>query len=802
MMGGGGWKSLFRLESLPFVALILLSFLSPLFFLSSVFIPIQFSKTVFLAVGAVTVCCLFIIATLKRGSVEVPISWQYLAVLSVPVVVVVSALLSSVPSMSLAGYGYEIDTAESIFFLFVVLGLTAILFQNGARVLYGQAAFYISTILVLAFHLIRLFAGPSVLSFGMFMTAISSITGSWYDFGIISGALVLLSCCALEMLPLSRKLKMVVGIAGILALVFLFVVYLSVVWVALAVVCIIFFVYSASVERVANDRKEFTESGEVIHIAKQVGHARKLSVLALIVAGVACISLLPLGKTLSGTISNSYIGISYIEGRPSWSTSLDISKAVIKDHPVFGAGPARFSSQWQLFKPTEVNMSPFWATDFTAGIGFVPTFLATTGIVGFLAWLAFLAVFVYMGLVALSVREEHTATRYAIISSFLVSLYFWILLVCYIPGTAVIVSAFFFTGLFFATLHRKQLLRSKTILFSSYPRAAFAITLGLVLVLVAVAALGYLSAQKVVATYYLNKSAESLASGDIETSDMFAQRALMLDQKDAYYRIISNISISRLGAIVSRANGQTFSDELLGEFRRVLTTAIEASNKAIEVNREDYVNWVSLGKVYEAITPLKVEQAYESARAAYEEAIKRSPNNPQLTLRLARLEAARGDIEKAKEYVAQAISQKSDYSEAIFFRSQIEVAEGNIRGAINSMENITLISPTDAGAFFELGLLKYNNKDYAGAIVALERSISLLPEYANARYFLGLSYAMMNRRAEAITQFKTLSAQNPDNAELGLILTNLTEGRGPFTNAEPPIDDKPEKRKSLPLEDR
>ena len=42
---------------------------------------------------------------------------------------------------------------------------------------------------------------------------------------------------------------------------------------------------------------------------------------------------------------------------------------------------------------------------------------------------------------------------------------------------------------------------------------------------------------------------------------------------------------------------------------------------------------------------------------------------------------------------------------------------------------------------------------------------------------------------------------NPDNKEVEFILKNLKEGRAPFMNAEPPIDDKPEKRKTLPVKD-
>ena len=56
---------------------------------------------------------------------------------------------------------------------------------------------------------------------------------------------------------------------------------------------------------------------------------------------------------------------------------------------------------------------------------------------------------------------------------------------------------------------------------------------------------------------------------------------------------------------------------------------------------------MSLGRVYEAVVPLKIPGAYESARASYEQALTLNPRSPALFLTLARLEAAQGDNAKA-----------------------------------------------------------------------------------------------------------------------------------------------------------
>jgi tetratricopeptide (TPR) repeat protein len=163
---------------------------------------------------------------------------------------------------------------------------------------------------------------------------------------------------------------------------------------------------------------------------------------------------------------------------------------------------------------------------------------------------------------------------------------------------------------------------------------------------------------------------------------------------------------------------------------------------------------------------------------------------------------AKGDGAKAKDFISQSLQQKKNYTDAIFLLAQVQVAEGNLKDAITSVEAATLLSPTDSGAFFQLGLLRYNVNDIQGAASAFEQAIAINPSYANAKYFLGLSYNRLGRNKEAIAQFQDLKTTNPDNKEVDLILQNLTAGKSPFTNATPPIDNKPEKRSTPPVQEK
>ncbi len=213
------------------------------------------------------------------------------------------------------------------------------------------------------------------------------------------------------------------------------------------------------------------------------------------------------------------------------------------------------------------------------------------------------------------------------------------------------------------------------------------------------------------------------------------------------------------------------------------------------------MNWISLGRVYEAVSipQLNVQGAYESAGLAYQEALRRNPKNPAILMLFARLAVNHNDLKAAEAYALQAIQAKSNYLDAYFLLSQIEVATENIQGAINSVTAASVIDPTNPAIFFQLGLLKYNIKDYTGAIKDLEKAVTMTPDYANAKYFLGLSYEVTKQHDKAILQFQDLAKTNPDSKEVKVILENLLAGKPIFTNAE---EKQPEKAKTLPVKEK
>ncbi|MEK7120571.1 MAG: tetratricopeptide repeat protein, partial [Patescibacteria group bacterium] len=584
-----------------------------------------------------------------------------------------------------------------------------------------------------------------------------------------------------EFLKLDKLFKIFLYGAMALSLFFLILINLPAVWVVIGVVSLMILIYGLS--------ERYTSVVSV-----------KAKFSSLSVAGIIISILFLIGGTsIQDYISNS-LGIGNIESRPSWQSTIMVAKEGIQKNPIFGAGPNRFSSEWFLNKPIDVNATPFWDADFSFGVGFVPTSAITVGVLGFVAWLLFLLGIAYEGFKIVIGGKTDNFWRFLTLSSFSATLYLWILLVVYPPNIVIISLTFIFTGILLSSGMATDTIKEQVLDFSKNAKVSFLSVLSLVVLSVVVLSGGYIEAENVISHVNLERGLKlANIKGDIDGADRAIARAALLSKRDLYFRALGEVGILQMNRLIKRTD--LSEDVLRSEFQNILTATIENSKKALDYDKTNYQNWLAMGRVYEAIVPLGISGAYEESLKMYNEALLRNPNNPSLYLFMARLEVGKGDNEKAKEYISKSLSIKNNYTEAIFLLSQIQVSEGRLREAIASVESASIISPNDPTVFFQLGLLRYNNKDYRGATSALERAVILNPIYSNAKYFLGLSYNKVDKDEEAIAQFEDLKYLNPDNEEVKLILSNLRAERSPFSDAVPPVDEKPEGRTKPPIDE-
>lgn len=780
-------------ETMANLILASLMFLVPVFFIPSLALPFQFAKGILFVIAVVVIFVLWTFSRLKQGSLSIPQTYIIPGMLLIPATFLAATIFSNSVTGSLIGQGGEIGTFASMAFLSLLFFVTSMACDSRDRIVRIYLALFAAFAVLSLFELARMFIGPQFLAFGIFTTTIGNVFGKWNDLGVFYGLVIVMTLVALQMLALKKVARAILYGILLIALFFLVLVDFVTVWFVLGLFAIILGIYALSVSRMVKSRLQAEEGKE---LGRKKLFLQRIPVASIIVFAF-CLAFIMANAPLGDFFAQKF-NITHIEARPSWQSTFGIVKSTLPKNVFFGAGPNRFNTQWQLYRPDGINETLFWSTNFNSGIGHVPTFFATTGIVGAAAWILFFGLFIASGLRSLFVSRGDRFIHFLVLSSFLASLYLWIFMVLYNPSIPLVIMAFLFTGLYVATLVQEKIIRRGYISFAVNPKLGFLCSLTLIIAVCAATGGAYFMTRSFIATIDYQKASDALDKNDTAVGKQYLQKALTWHAFDGYYRLLASINLAELNVLLSKQG--ISREELKAQWDRLFGEAKQNVEHARDLDPAQYQNWVAIGNLYGAIMSVDPGKVYPIARDAYDHARALSPRDPSLALALARLDAAKGDLNAARADIAEAVRLKNNYTEAIFFLSQIEVSAGNLGKAIESVETAARFAPDDPTVFFQLGLLKYNNNDNKGATEALEHAVSLNDAYSNARYFLGLAYERLDRIPDAIKQFEEIEKHNPDNAEVKSILSNLRAGQKPF--AEKKTSERPEDRAKLPIEEK
>jgi len=763
--------------------LVLLVFVLPFLFSWNGGVADEVVKRGVLAVGVTLAFLSWLVARLQDGTYDLPRSSIFIGALAALVAALAATFFSPVIRESLIGIGIEGGTLAMLLISFVVLFLTSIYARERKHLFQLYAALGASACVLLVVELFHVAFGVSF--GGLLVTPSDNFLGKWNDLGLFFGLLLLLCQSGLQLFDLPGRSKVLLRVLLVLSTIVLFFVNLALAWILVGVLSLITVVYSHALRvklghlsTARPDRATFTSSAVLMVV---------LSILAV------------LGNSAINQYVLNPLQLGGVEVRPSWSSTVAIGKQTWSTNPLLGSGLNRFAREWNLHKPEGVNETVFWNTDFNAGVGLVPTFGITSGILGGIAWAFFLLAFLWVGFRSLFAQHsDHTqqSIRYL---AFAGSLYLWLVAFFYVPDAVLWFLAFVFLALLVASQSSDGKAGVVAFQAGDDPRASFAATLVCIVLILIDLGGGYFLVRRYHSLYVYQKALSAYAqSGNLPQVEQALLTTIARDgSQDLYYRSLVDADLLKLNQILSQANTAD-KEALRAQFQAALSAAIAHATTATQLNSLNYQNWMSLARVYEAIVPLKIEGAYELARQTYAKAQSLYPTNPQIHMNFARLELAKGDKKAARKAIADALEVKTNYTEALFLISQMDYDEGNITGAIAGAEQVAVLAPQDVGVFFQLGFLKYLERDYGGAIEALERARLLNPNYSNAKYFLGLSYSMKGEQQKAIKEFEDIAALNPDNAEVKTILRNLKSGEAALAGIGAPAN-APERRPSLPV---
>lgn len=738
--------------------------LLPLLFIPTSYAPFEYTK-ILVVIGALLLALvLHSLSVLRSGTVQIGISYPLTALWAFAGIATVSALLSGDFRDAFIGDFFSVHSALFAILLAAVPTAWMMLRPSKGAVMHMYMLLALSTIVLVAYHILRLFFGADFLSFGVFTSATSTPVGSWNDLALFLGLVIILSLVVLEQLTLTKIGRVLFGIVALLSLIMLSVINFFTVWLVLGLSSVALLVYTLGKDRF---------SGGQLSLLKGQGASSSfgISLLVFIVSAVFIMG----GSTAGGWIAEQ-TGVNYIEVRPSFEATANIARHVYEENAVLGIGPNKFVDAWRLYKEDAINATYFWNADFNGGNGYVTTFFVTTGVLGGAAWVIFLLLYVVSGMRRLLRSTQGDKLWYFVaVSSFVSALYIWGMSILYVPGAVILFLGALCTGVSLYAFGILGGVQAREITVSGDRRIGFILTLLTMFIIVGSMMFLYMAARHYSAVYTFNKSIQSMQEGTpVAELEQQVMSAFSLAASDVFARRIAEYQLGRLNALAQLPEP---TEAQVEEFNTTMVNGVRFAQEAVRLDAKEPANWAVLAGVYNVLASMNVEGALERVREALEQYRTFNPKNPLPHLESAVVEARVGNYDLARTHIEQALTIKPNSIEAYQLLAQLAVLQGNVEEAIASTRAALNLEPQNPILYYHLGVLESSRDNTETAIAAFQAAVQLDGNYANAHYLLALAYDLEGDSAAAKTHLERVLALNPGNADVEeLIRTIDTEG--------------------------
>lgn len=744
--------------------------------------PFQLGKVSAFSVALLLSALLFVVGGGARDLIRTHGFYAALGVGLLPLVYFISSLFSPDRALSISGFSIETDTLVFVLLAAIAYLLSFTLFRTlrTARLLTTTVLWALAAAAV--FQLVSILFGSSAIPLAAFADRSVNLIGKWNDLGLISALLGLLLFARVELATASNAWRIGAGVAGAVLLGLLGLINFPLAWAMFLAGCVVVGLLSVLRQR-AERRADPLQGAPAVPWYSVAGAA--VSILFLLY-----------GAAINAGLT-SVFPVSSLEVRPGLQATLDTINASREGsvrQVVLGTGPNTFGAAWLEHKPVEVNQTPFWNLDFNVGYSTLATAFGTVGLLGALAWLVPLlllaaAVIRAVRLGALSREERMVAALLSIGSFFLLAT-----AVLYVPSQNILLLSFILSGAAFGFLWRQGQSAREEAMGPSVLQGVGVLAVAAAL-LVFTAAPSFVSVRRLASQGFAGAGLSVLGQGNIDSALAYAARAQGIERTPDALRLQAEAGLQKLAQIAQDTT--TTQDAARAAFTAQVQSAIPAAQGAVEAAPTDYRGYYSLARLYDLLASLKIEGAYQSAGAAYAAAAQHNPTSPAIPLAIARLEAAAGNATGTQAAITRSLQLKPDYTDAILFVVQINVANNDLNSAIENTKIAVQTAPGVASIWFQLGLLYYAGGDATNAATALEQALTLVPNYANAKYFLGLAYYQQGKQNDALRLFQELAVSNPDNAEVKTIIANLEAGKEPLDGLQ--TQTPPQDRQTAPV---
>lgn len=779
-LAGEVTKSVGLLEIIRKITLVFL-FLFPLFIFPLNGWGVVTSKAILFEIYALLVVIFYSLHLwLNRKELSLNFNIFQIGIIGICLATVISSLLNNRSFSGLLLGDFDITGAFFTILLSLVLMAVASTVWSAREALNYGIAFILGGVAAIFIQVLKVLLGAIVTLPLWAGGPTFSLIGKWNDVGVISVLLAVLSLMLLQRLPKS-SIRIFTYIVFFVALFGIIIVNLNISWVVLGVMGI-FGILFALRDKEMVDRKFY------------IGISGFIILLSLLMfTGLAGIN-----NRIGGLVSSTF-NIQSVEIYPSPGSSLEVAKNSLSGSEIFfGTGPGSFKYEWKLYRPIAVNLTPFWGIEFNTAVGFLPTFVITLGLLGSILWIILIGAVAYISFKSYvySKNIPQKITQFVVRAYSILVVVLWIIFFVYAPGYVTFLITTMLTAILAGLASSFKIIPSIRVPLIGNN---FISQLALVILYIVLAggSLFFLSKEVIAVRYFEKANWNANVNQNIDAALTDSLKAYEWNKRDIYARAIAELGYVKFNQIISTSTPGMTTENL----QQMLDAVINYSAVAVQDNPREANNFIFLAELYRDLHLKGVEGSYANSLASYTEAENRDPFNPLIQIGKARLELQNNSLENAAVYLGKALELKPNYTEAAFLLSQILINQGKDDEALQNLEKLTQNPPVDPIVFFQIGFFKYSQKDYAGAAQALEQAVIQVPDYANAMYFLGLSYHYLGKDNEAIALFRRISELNPEIEEVRVIINNLAAGRDPFVNQRPPADVAPEKRDELPVKE-
>jgi len=453
------------------------------------------------------------------------------------------------------------------------------------------------------------------------------------------------------------------------------------------------------------------------------------------------------------------------EARLSAKESLLITGRSLREGFAFGSGQGNFAYNFSKFKSQSFNDLDVWQLRFNKADNYIAELIATTGVLGMLAWVGMLC---FIGYALLRIKNYELGIKNTTDDTKRdCSVWFGLV--------AIVLAQFFYSSttlLLFTTwlliivsiaplIQNAQEIYVKKI-FEDVPETLLAVNV--LLGVIAILFVAFLI--NVSGKYRANVAFAKIANSETEYSANDKQaiiiNATKLDKKNSLYPIaLTRVYLTQIKEEIKKAPSQQSANLMRDLAEAVVNSAVMAT----KLSPNSVSAWELRGSVYRDIYSV-VDEAESAMLSSFEIAIKLEPLNPILLTELGKAYILTGDNASAQEVLNKALELKSGYEEAKIQLAIVKDKTGMSDEAIGELEAISSRKPDDARIFFETGRIYFNSDNIEKAIENFKKSIQIFPEYSNALYSLALCYTKNGQKQEAINTFERVLELNPGSGDV------------------------------------